>query len=193
MSRGSNETEKLRANVDAQLTRLLAQLKDLDELKAELDEEEYRSTRQETIAQLEHFETSLKNMMAGNLTLVSELGAIQLAIRGAIRGAFRTPEVMAAFAKRQPGQLRQRLAAVDSAAKLGKIPASAAVAQQVELLMALSKLGETLSPLEQAFLAANADQSTMDFQTVDSASLGQGVESTVLKVAGTAVAKSAKK
>lgn len=33
MSFGSKETEKLRANIESQLNRLLAQLQDLDDLK----------------------------------------------------------------------------------------------------------------------------------------------------------------
>jgi len=190
-SRGAQETGKLRSNVEEQLNRLLAQLKDIEEMKADLSPEEYRTTKAETIEQLKEFEASLKKMMAGNMTLVTELGAVQLAIQGAIRGAFKTPEIVSLFAKKQPGQLRQRLAALERDTKLGTVPESASVGQQVEILTALSKLGDPLSPQERAFLQQHSDQALLDFQKADT-TLGSGGEAAVLNVASAAV-KSAKK
>ena len=40
-NRGQAETEKLRSNIEDQLNRLLSQLEDLEELKEDLDEDEY--------------------------------------------------------------------------------------------------------------------------------------------------------
>ena len=48
---------------------------DCEELKEDLDEDEYESTKQDTISQLREFEASLQKMMAGDMTLDSELGA----------------------------------------------------------------------------------------------------------------------
>ena len=42
------------------------------------------------------------------MTLVSELGGMRLAIQGAISEAFKTPEVIKMFAKKQPAQLRMK-------------------------------------------------------------------------------------
>ena len=42
----------MRANIEAQLGRLLAQLSDLDELRAELDDDEYAETRRDTMEQI---------------------------------------------------------------------------------------------------------------------------------------------
>jgi hypothetical protein len=53
MSHGRAETDKLISNVQAQLNKLLTQLSDLDELRAELDDEEYEETRRETLAGME--------------------------------------------------------------------------------------------------------------------------------------------
>jgi hypothetical protein len=50
---GTEETAKLRANIEAQLTRLFMQLEDLEELRAELDDEEYAETRRDTLEQME--------------------------------------------------------------------------------------------------------------------------------------------
>jgi hypothetical protein len=50
---GTEETAKLKANIEAQLTRLFMQLEDLEELRAELDDEEYTETRRDTLEQME--------------------------------------------------------------------------------------------------------------------------------------------
>lgn len=132
--------------------------------REELDDEEYEETKKETLEQLSEFNESLKKLMSGNMTLVDELGGMQLvrhwntqntksiclkvgneekelvlqrehffvgycwgcasdtyifillilcqAIQAAISQAFKTPEVIRLFAKKQPGQLRTRLAEV---------------------------------------------------------------------------------
>lgn len=77
-----------------------------------MDEDEYEETKSETLEQLKEFSDSLAKMKGGNMTLVNELNRMQLAIQAAISEAFKTPEVIRLFAKKQPGQLRQRLAEV---------------------------------------------------------------------------------
>ena len=54
------------------------------------------------------------------MTLVDEVNRMQLAIQAAISEAFKTPEVIRLFAKKQPGQLRQRLAEVSNKLSLIK-------------------------------------------------------------------------
>ncbi|XP_028438618.1 protein LZIC isoform X2 [Perca flavescens] len=109
-SRGKSETGKLRQNMEEQLDRLMQQLQDLEECREELDEDEYEETKKETLEQLSEFNDSLKKIMTGDMTLVDELSGMQLAIQAAISQAFKTPEVIRLFAKKQPGQLRTRLA-----------------------------------------------------------------------------------
>lgn len=104
MSHGSQETSKLKTNVEDQLNRLMTQLSDLESMKGDLEPAEYEQTKRDTVEQLAEFEASLKKMMAGNMTLVTELGAYQLALQAAVRGAFKSPEVVKMFAKKQPGQ-----------------------------------------------------------------------------------------
>ena len=43
-SHGTVETQKLKANIQDQLTRLMMQLQDLEDLRAELDDAEYDET-----------------------------------------------------------------------------------------------------------------------------------------------------
>ncbi|XP_023071066.1 protein LZIC [Piliocolobus tephrosceles] len=109
-SRGKTETSKLKQNLEEQLDRLMQQLQDLEECREELDTDEYEETKKETLEQLSEFNDSLKKIMSGNMTLIDELSGMQLAIQAAISQAFKTPEVIRLFAKKQPGQLRTRLA-----------------------------------------------------------------------------------
>ena len=151
-SRGVDETARLKSSIDKQLNRLLTQLEDLEEFKDELEENEYDETKAETMAQLREFEASLEELTRGDMTLVSETNSLQLAIQGAIREAFKTPDVIKMFAKREPGALREKLASLREDRKLGRLGEASYVSVAVECLLALQKLGEPLAANEQKFL-----------------------------------------
>ncbi len=131
-SYGVAETEKLKTNVQEQLNRLLTQLQDLQELRHELDDDEYEETRIDTLQEMEvgrrvavaiavprarlltvrhrsgavadaavlrieltcsrgvvvlcaaveqEFDTQLKRLMEGNVSLVDALGSVKLALQ----------------------------------------------------------------------------------------------------------------
>ncbi|KAG7273818.1 hypothetical protein CRUP_011110 [Coryphaenoides rupestris] len=80
--------------------------------REDLEDDEYEETKKETLEQLSEFSDSLNKIVSGDMTLVDELSSMQLAIQAAISQAFKTPEVIRLFAKKQPGQLRTRLAEV---------------------------------------------------------------------------------
>ncbi|CAB1329736.1 unnamed protein product [Coregonus sp. 'balchen'] len=168
-SRGKSETGKLKQNMEEQLDRLMQQLQDLEECREDLDEEEYEETKKETLEQLSEFNESLKKMVTGNMTLVDELGGMQLAIQAAISQAFKTPEVIRMFAKKQPGQLRTRLAE-----------------QKVEILTALRKLGEKLTVEDDTFLAENVTATLSQFERI-TADLGS--EDKIMALASSGVEK----
>lgn len=88
------------------------------------------------------FNEMLKKMLAGNMTLVDQIGSVQLAIQAAIRQAFKTPEVIRLFAKRQPDALRARLEDLKRDNRLGKIPDDAFGQQSSEIVAALKGLDE---------------------------------------------------
>jgi len=92
------------------------------------------------------------------MTLVSELNSVQLAIQNTIRNAFKTPEVIKMFARREPGALRAKLAALKEDRRLGRVAEEAYVELSVEILLALQKLGEPLSADEQRTLAIHHEQ-----------------------------------
>jgi hypothetical protein len=118
---GKEATGQLLQNIQDQLNRLISQLSDLEEMKADLDEDEYTSTKTETLQQLKEFEKSLQKTLAGNLSLVDSLSAVRLAIQGAISNAFKTPEVIRMFANKQPAQLRFKLAELQREHKLKNV------------------------------------------------------------------------
>eukprot|EP00026_Physarum_polycephalum_P008506 Phypoly_transcript_08594.p2 GENE.Phypoly_transcript_08594~~Phypoly_transcript_08594.p2 ORF type:complete len:219 (+),score=37.91 Phypoly_transcript_08594:782-1438(+) len=190
-SRGVNETAKLRSNIEEQLSRLMAQLEDIESLRDDIDEDEYESTKKETMDQLKEFNASLQKMIGGDMTLVSELGSVQLAIQAAISQAFKTPEVIKLFAKKDQGSLRARLDDLQRNVKLGKITKDTFVTQSVEILNALKKLGESLTPEQENFLAEHNTKSLQDFQQANT-DIGKGAKQNILSNAAAQV-KSAQK
>lgn len=158
--------DALRKNVEAQRDRLLDQLKDLDELREELDDSEYEAMKADTVAQLKEFDASLAKMVEGNMTLQSELDATRMAVRAAISEAFKTPEVIRMFAKKEPAALRRRLAEIDRDVKLGKMEFATVSDQAAEILVALKKLGEPLEPKEEKFLQGHKSASLSEFEAV---------------------------
>jgi len=173
--RGKEETKQLITKVQEQLQRLVGQLADLEELRDELGQEEYESNKKDTLAQLKEFQTSLNNMTKGDVTLVDSLNSVQLAIQATISNAFKTPEVIKSFAQKQPDQLRIRLTNLQRDSKLGKISKDAFNQQATEVLAALKKLGQTLSPEESNFLSQNMNKPLEDFEKVSNTDVGTGL------------------
>ena len=100
------------------------------------------------------------------MTLQSELEATRLAVRAAISEAFKTPEVIRMFAKKEPAALRRRLAEIDRDVKLGKLDFATVSDQAAEILVALKKLGEPLEPKEEKFLQQHKSASLSEFEAV---------------------------
>ena len=134
------------------------------------------------MTQLTEFQESLKQMTAGNMSLQSAFEATRQAVRAAISQAFKTPEVIRLFAKKEPAALRRRLADIDRDVKLGKIQFEEVSAQAAEILIALKKLGEKLEAKEEAFLAQNKTASMADFEAVsDGGDVGAAAAASVTK------------
>jgi len=132
--------------------------------------------------------------VAGEMSLVDEFNAMQLviisllnhstikrlrkssqlliiffkAIQAAISQAFKTPEVIHMFAKKQPDQLRTKLAQVERDFKVAKLSPETYVTQKSEILVALRKLGEPLTAQEEQFLASNTNDQMLQFERVSS-------------------------
>jgi hypothetical protein len=147
VSRGEAETQALRQRVNDQLNRLMNQLKDLEENKDALDEEEYTSMREDTLLQLKEFSELLERQKSGNVTLIDHLNQVQIAIREAVSQAFKTPEVIQMFASKQPQLLRNYLEGLERDRQLGKVNEQEYLARK-----ALKKLDDSLSQAEKDFL-----------------------------------------
>ncbi|XP_033210389.1 protein LZIC-like [Belonocnema kinseyi] len=147
-SYGKAETDRLRKNLEEQLDRLVQQLEDLENCRDELDASEYEETKNETMDQLREFNESLQRLISGDVTLVDQLGAMQLATQAAISAAFKTPAVIRMFGKREPESLRNRLVEIDRDLKLGKLSKDANERLRGEVLSALRQLGEKLNQSE---------------------------------------------
>lgn len=158
-SRGDTETNRMRKNIEDQLKRLITQLQDIEEMKDELDDEEYSTSRQETIDQMKDFEVSLQKMASGDISLVDDIGSAQLAIQAAIRSV-NSPEILNMFLKKENSSLRSKLASLNFDLKLGRISKDSHNSQAAEILNMLVKLGEELSLSEQEIL--KQDSGAMD-------------------------------
>ncbi|KAH9395030.1 hypothetical protein TYRP_005097 [Tyrophagus putrescentiae] len=172
-SRGQSETSQLRTNLEEQLDRLVAQLGDLEECKNDLEAEEYEETKRETMEQLEDFNKYLSRLTSGNMTLVDEIGSMQLAIQAAISNAFQTPEIIRLFARKQPTQLRVKLSEIERDFKIGSLDKERYTQQKREILSALTRLGDNLLDEEKIFLANNLTDSLKEFNKVTSENVSE--------------------
>ncbi len=189
-SRGKAQTQLLRANINDQVNRLLDQLEDLEELKDEFEEGEYDETKEETMSQLREFQEFLERSVQGDMSLVSEYGAMILALQATISQAFKTPEVIRMFAKKQPDALRKRLAELQRDKKIRQISAKEYQAQAAEILVALKKLGVKLSAQEKQFLEGISSARHME-DAVDQLGAGSSVEKNLISKANAEIKKAA--
>eukprot|EP00968_Pinguiococcus_pyrenoidosus_P010461 scaffold825_cov249-Pinguiococcus_pyrenoidosus.AAC.56 len=158
------------------MSTLLQQLGDLEELRPEIDDEEYEGLKEETREQLRELEEQLQRMAEGDLSLVDELGTYRLAIQAAIKEAFKTPEVLAMFAKGEPMALRGKLQQLRESRDLGRLGKEDYEQQAREILLLLRRMGEALSSEEQSLLGDQAQKGL--FVELDGDELGaSGVES----------------
>ncbi|CAG0889096.1 unnamed protein product [Cyprideis torosa] len=164
MSRGQAETASLRENIEKQLDRLMKQLAELEEVKDDLDDEEYVECKEDTLQQLKEFNETLSQMKTGDMSLVDDINAAQLAIQAAISQAFRTPEIMKMFAQKDVAKLRLRLS---------QIPFRGSEMERIELLTALKSLGEELSAEETMLLQQSASPQQNDLVSVSSAKVSE--------------------
>uniref|UniRef100_A0A3Q4GQ10 Leucine zipper and CTNNBIP1 domain containing n=1 Tax=Neolamprologus brichardi TaxID=32507 RepID=A0A3Q4GQ10_NEOBR len=163
-SRGKSETGKLRQNMEEQLDRLMQQLQDLEECREDLDEEEYEETKKETLEQLGEFNDSLKKIMSGDMTLVDELSGMQLVW---------TINVLLLCIR-----------SMDRDVMVGKLSRDVYTQQKMEILTALRKLGEKLTPEDETFLTENATATLSQFEKVTA---NQGSEDKIMALASSGV------
>uniref|UniRef100_A0A1I8EDA1 Leucine zipper and CTNNBIP1 domain-containing protein n=1 Tax=Wuchereria bancrofti TaxID=6293 RepID=A0A1I8EDA1_WUCBA len=109
-----------------------------------LDNDEYLEMKNETVEQL------------------------KVAIQNAISQAFKTPEIVAIFAKKEPALLRQKLMQVEAEHRLRKISNETYEAKKLEILHALYKLNDHLSDEERSIIEAASKISDFQFELASS-------------------------
>lgn len=98
-------------------------------------------------------------MVSGDLSLVNDIGRVQLAIQSAIRTSVNLDAVQN-FKTRENIALKSKLSTSDVDFKLGKMTAVEYDRVKHETLLALQKLGEVMSPIDQEFLVQKQRGST---------------------------------
>jgi hypothetical protein len=159
-------------------------LKDLDELKDELTEEEIQETRSDTMGELNQFRDNLDRMIAGDMTLMDHLGALRLATMAAINEAFKTPDIIRMFSSRETEQLRQSLAHLEEELHTRKISQGQYDEKAIQILTALKSLNEPLSDEEAAYLAKLMQNRFSGFQESTN-SVNQAQQATLISKFGT--------
>jgi len=126
------------ANVEAQIARLHCELSDLEEMREELDDEEYETSKAEALVQLEEFTASLAKLQGA---------------AAAPAAAIVTGSAVATAKNNEKAGIRSRVAVLEADCRLGKITRKVLIEEAGELLQSLSKIDE-LSPLEKTLLLA---------------------------------------
>ncbi|TMS40217.1 hypothetical protein L596_006620 [Steinernema carpocapsae] len=175
------ENQRLINNVHEQLDRLSRQLREIENEKEEMDEEDYLEMKTDTIEQLKKKHTSetcakltsknlsltLERIQSGDMTVFDQVSTTRLAIRAAVSQAFKTPEIIMLFVKKEPPILRQKLEHVESEHRLKRIEEGIYKERKYEILLALQKLGDALRPEEDQFLKDHSSFLPSDFELVD--------------------------
>ena len=126
------------ANVEAQIARLRSELRDLEEMREELDNEEYETSKAEALVQLDAFAASLAKLQSVAATTAPAIisgGAVTLAKNN------------------EKASIRSRIATLEADCRLRKITRKALLEEAGELLQSLSKIDD-LSPAEKTLLLA---------------------------------------
>uniref|UniRef100_A0A0R3S306 Protein LZIC n=1 Tax=Elaeophora elaphi TaxID=1147741 RepID=A0A0R3S306_9BILA len=159
---------KLISNIRSQLDRLMLQLAEIEQEKDSLDNDEYMEMKNDTVEQLKELERTLDRMKCGDVSLTDELTATKMTIQTAISEAFKTPEIVAIFAKKEPALLRRKLMQIETEYRLRKISDEAFKTRKLEILHALHKLNDNLSEEERNIIDTASKISDFQFELASS-------------------------
>lgn len=106
-----------------------------------------------------------------------------------VSDAFRTPEVIRMFALQQPDQLRLRHAQLQRDVKLGKLSKEMYQRQAVEILIALKRLGTTLTSEETSFLDSMSSAAQLESAV---ANVGDASQAQLINTASAQIARAKK-
>ncbi|XP_055689628.1 protein LZIC-like [Lutzomyia longipalpis] len=158
--------EKLIQNLETQLDRLVSQLKDLEEAKDDLDEEEFESIKGDTVEQIKEFNERLGRMNQGDVTLDSKLSQMKQSIRKAIATSFNTLEMIKMFGEQNASELEKQLLAIDEDFRLRKIPQEVMETRKLDILEKLKAQGYPLSAKDGEFIEKMAQRQLQGLEEI---------------------------
>jgi hypothetical protein len=135
--------------------RLLTQLQDLEELRADLEEDEYEQLRGETLDQLKEFEESLARSLRASDAhdpFLDDVERARCAVQENIRSAVASSGAKERFAKKESAALWARLASLQDSMRLGALTPEVFAAERRSVLAALQALGEPLNDSDREYI-----------------------------------------
>ncbi|CAD8136652.1 unnamed protein product [Paramecium pentaurelia] len=147
--------KKILENIEQQLKRLLEQLKDLEEYKNELDPEEYKQMKNDTLQELEIFQTKLQEIEQGDLTLKNAIQQQQEQLRAAIKNSFNAEEIKHLMSSSQGTQIREKIKKLDQDHTLQRINQAQYVKETLNCLNQLQDIGIPFTQQEINFINSN--------------------------------------
>jgi len=150
--------EKLILNLEKQLERLVEQLKDLEECRSELPEDEYDLLKNETVEQIREFEATLDRLQKGDVTLNSKFSLMKTAIRKAISSAFNTKDMIQMFGDENVNDLERQLNKLEEDYLLKRIDQLAFEKHKIDLLTRLQTEGGLVTQENLIFIKNRQDQ-----------------------------------
>ncbi|GAB0100960.1 Beta-catenin-interacting ICAT domain [Sergentomyia squamirostris] len=158
--------EVLIQNLGTQLDRLVAQLKDLEEAKEDLDEDEFEAMKEETVDQIKEFNERLERMNQGDVTLDTKLSQMKKSIRKAIATSFNTVEMIKMFGEQNATDLEKQLLVVDEDFRLRKITQDQMETKKGDILAKLKAQGHPLSPKDCQFIEAVSQKHLQNLEEI---------------------------
>uniref|UniRef100_A0A336KCU4 CSON012997 protein n=1 Tax=Culicoides sonorensis TaxID=179676 RepID=A0A336KCU4_CULSO len=159
-----NANCKLIENLEIQLKRLVTEIKDLEECREELSQDEFNSINQDLIEQIKEFKETLDRLQKGDTTLESKVSQMKSEIKHAIRNAFNTTEMIKMFVEQDSNELVTQLASIEEDFKLKRIQINEMEEKKTKILKRLQKQGYALSEVDTKFLS---DKSHLYLQSID--------------------------
>lgn len=141
--------DSLKKNVDSQLQRLLSQLTDLDEAKADLTPEEYEEMKADTLAQIEEFEGFLARQAKGQVELET-ISEAKRQIEDAKSKICGVKDLRQKFVGVEADRIREQVAQLKIDLTNGKLTKVVFSQQMLALLFQLEKTGTKLTAEEVA-------------------------------------------
>ncbi|KAK0393102.1 hypothetical protein QR680_000055 [Steinernema hermaphroditum] len=122
--------------------------------------------RSELFFQCQDLSMTLERIQSGDMSVFDQITTTRLAIRAAVSQAFKTPEIIMLFVKKEPPVLRLKLENLESDFRLKRVDEDVYKERKYEILLALQKLGDELRSEEDQFLRDHVSFSPDDLELV---------------------------